>query len=310
MISMQTILGANGTIGSLLAKELVTYTDKIRLVSRYPRKVNETDELFPADLSNPAVVDQAIAGSDVVYLVVGFDYKLEVWEEKWPRLVKATISACIKHNARLVFFDNVYMYDINSIPHMTEGSPYNPPSKKGAVRKKIAQMIMDEVKAGRLMALIARSADFYGPGNDKSMVIEMVYKNFLKGKAANWPVDKNKKHSFTFTPDAAKATALLGNTDDAYNTVWHLPTDKNILTGSEFIALFAQEMNTRNRIFVLPVWMIKLIGIFMPVMKEFPEMMYQYDRDYYFDSSKFDKRFKFKTTTYQEGVKLTVQNSA
>jgi nucleoside-diphosphate-sugar epimerase len=310
MISMQTILGANGTIGSLLAKELVTYTDKIRLVSRYPRKVNETDELFPADLSNPAVVDQAIAGSDVVYLVVGFDYKLEVWEEKWPRLVKATISACIKHNARLVFFDNVYMYDINSIQHMTEGSPYNPPSKKGAVRKKIAQMIMDEVKAGRLMALIARSADFYGPGNDKSMVIEMVYKNFLKGKAANWPVDKNKKHSFTFTPDAAKATALLGNTDDAYNTVWHLPTDKNILTGSEFIALFAQEMNTRNRIFVLPVWMIKLIGIFMPVMKEFPEMMYQYDRDYYFDSSKFDKRFKFKTTTYQEGVKLTVQNSA
>jgi nucleoside-diphosphate-sugar epimerase len=307
---MQTILGANGTIGSILAKELVTYTDKIRLVSRYPRKVNETDELFPADLSNPAVVDQAIAGSDVVYLVVGFDYKLEVWEEKWPRLVKATISACIKHNARLVFFDNVYMYDINSIPHMTEESPYNPPSKKGAVRKQIAQMIMDEVKAGRLMALIARSADFYGPANDKSMVIEMVYKNFLKGKAANWPVDKNKKHSFTFTPDAAKATALLGNTDDAYNTIWHLPTDKNVLTGSEFIALFAKEMNTRNRIFVLPVWMIKLIGIFMPVMKEFPEMMYQYDRDYFFDSSKFEKRFKFKTTTYQEGVKFTVKNSA
>jgi len=310
MISMQTILGANGTIGSILAKELVTYTDKIRLVSRYPRKVNETDELFPADLSNTAVVDQAIAGSDVVYLVVGFDYKLEVWEEKWPKLVKATISACIKHNARLVFFDNVYMYDINSIPHMTEDSPYNPPSKKGAVRKQIAQMIMDEVKAGRLMALIARSADFYGPANDKSMVIEMVYKNLLKRKAANWPVDKNKKHSFTFTPDAAKATALLGNTDDAYNTIWHLPTDKNVLTGSEFVALFAKEMNSPNRTFVLPVWMIKLIGIFMPVMKEFPEMMYQYDRDYFFDSSKFDKRFKFRTTTYQEGVKLTVNHSS
>jgi nucleoside-diphosphate-sugar epimerase len=303
---MQTILGANGTIGSILAKELVTYTDKIRLVSRYPRKVNETDGLFPADLSNPAVVDQAVAGSDVVYLVVGFDYKLEVWEEKWPRLVKATISACIKHNARLVFFDNVYMYDINSIPHMTEDSPYNPPSKKGAVRKQIAQMIMDEVKAGRLMALIARSADFYGPANDKSLVTEMVYKNLLKGKAAYWPVDKNKKHSFTYTPDAAKATAILGNTDDAYNTIWHLPTDKNVLTGAEFMALFAKEMNRPNRSLVLPVWMIRLIGIFMPVMKEFPEMMYQYDRDYFFDSSKFDKRFKFKTTTYQEGVKATV----
>jgi len=306
---MQTILGANGTIGSVLAKELINYTDKIRLVSRNPRKVNATDELFPADLTNPATVAQAIEGSDVVYLVVGLDYNLKVWEEKWPLLMKATINACIKYKARLVFFDNVYMYDINSIPHMTEESPVNPPSKKGVVRKHIAQMIMDEVKAGRLMALIARSADFYGPDNDKSFVNEMVYKNFLKGSRANWFVDSGKKHSFTFTPDAAKATALLGNTDDAYNTIWHLPTDKNILTGREFVELFSREMKVANKIFVMPVWIIKIVGLFVPVLKEMPEMMYQYNRDYFFDSSKFDKRFKFKTTSYQEGVRLTVHHS-
>src|ERR1035437_8249346 len=306
---MQTILGANGTIGSVLAKELVKYTNKIRLVSRNPRRVNDTDELFPADLSNPAKVEQAVEGSDVVYLVVGLDYKLEVWEEQWPRLMKATISACIKHNARLVFFDNVYMYDINAIPHMTEESPVNPPSKKGAVRKQLAQMIMDEVKAGRLMALIARSADFYGPNNDKSFVNEMVYKNFLKGMRANWFIDADKKHSFTFTPDAAKATALLGNTDDAYNTIWHLPTDKNTLTGREFVKLFSSEMKVANKLFVMPISMIKIVGIFVPVMKEMPEMMYQYDRDYFFDSSKFEKRFKFNITTYSEGIKLTVRHA-
>jgi nucleoside-diphosphate-sugar epimerase len=306
---MQTILGANGTIGKILAKELPKYTDKIRLVSRNPKKVNSSDELFPADLSNPAIVDQAVAGSDVVYLVVGFDYKLEVWQEKWPKLMKATINACIKHNARLVFFDNVYSYDIGAIPHMTEESPYNPPSKKGAVRRQIADMIMDEVKAGRLMALIARAADFYGPDNDKSIVTEMVYKNFSKGMRASWPVDASKIHTFTYTPDAAKATALLGNTSDAYNTVWHLPTDKNALTGKEFIGLFSNEMKVSNKYFVMPVWMIKLAGIFVPTLKEMPEMMYQYDRDYFFDSSKFEKRFKFIPTSYQDGVKNTVQLS-
>ena len=304
---MQTILGANGTIGSVLAKELAIYTDKIRLVSRSPRKVNETDELFPADLSNPSIVDQAVSGSDVVYLVVGFDYKLKIWEEQWPRIMRATLDACIKYKTRLVFFDNVYSYDINSIPHMTEDSPYNPPSKKGAVRKQIAQMIMDEVKSGRLLALIARSADFYGPDNKNSMVTQMIYNNLLKGKSASWPVDKNKKHSFTFTPDAAKATALLGNTNDAYNTVWHLPTDKNSLTGSQIIELFAREMKVSSRSSVVPVWMFNIIGIFVPVMKELSEMMYQYDRDYFFDSSKFEKRFNFKTTSYQEGVKITVE---
>ena len=306
---MQTILGANGTIGSVLTKELVGYTNKIRLVSRNPRKVNESDELFPADLSNPAFVDQAVEGSDVVYLVVGFDYNLKVWEEKWPTLMRATINACIKHNARLVFFDNVYSYDINAIPHMTEESEYNPPSRKGAVRKQISQMLMDEVKAGKLMALIARSADFYGPDNDKSFANEMVYKNFLKGKRANWFIDADKKHSFTYTPDAAKATALLGNTDDAYNTIWHLPTDKNTITGREFIELFSKEMKVPNKLVVMPMWMVRLAGIFVPVLKEMREMMYQYDRDYFFDSSKFDKRFNFKTTTYQEGVRMTVKSN-
>jgi nucleoside-diphosphate-sugar epimerase len=304
---MQTILGANGTIGSVLAKELRHYTDKIRLVSRNPKRVNESDELYPADLSQPGTVDKVVEGSEVVYLVVGFDYKLNVWEDKWPKLMRATIDACIKHKARLVFFDNVYMYDISAIPHMTEESRINPPSKKGAVRNQISQMLLDEVKSGRLLALIARSADFYGPGNEKSFVTEMVYKNLKKGKTPNWLIDADKKHSFTYTHDAAKATALLGNTDDAYNQVWHLPTDKNTLTGKEFVNLFATEMHAKGKVSVMHMWLIKVLGIFIPIMKEMPEMMYQYDRDYFFDSSKFEKRFNFRTTTYQEGVKNSVR---
>jgi nucleoside-diphosphate-sugar epimerase len=306
---MQTILGANGTIGLVLAKELRNYTDKIRLVSRNPRKVNDTDELFPADLTQAGMIDKAVEGSDVVYLVVGLQYNINVWEKEWPKLMKATINACIKHNCRLVFFDNVYMYDEGAIPHMTEDSPINPPSRKGAVRRRIAEMLMNEVKAGKLMALIARAADFYGPGNANSFLSSVVFDNFKKGKAANWFADADKKHSFTYTPDAAKATALLGNTDDAYNQVWHLPTDKNTLTGKEMIALFADEMKVKNKVTVMPMWLVKILGLFIPIMKEFPEMMYQYNQDYFFDSSKFDKRFTFRTTTYKEGVIIMVNQS-
>lgn len=304
---MQTILGANGTIGILLAKELAAYTPQIRLVSRNPKKVNATDELFPADLTDASQVEKAVEGSEVVYLLVGFDYKLKVWQHNWPRLMRATIDACIKHHAKLVFFDNVYMYDKNAIPHMTEESAINPPSKKGLVRKEIAEMLLNEVKSGKLTALIARSADFYGPDNEKSLLIELVYKNMKKGKKSNWFINVDKKHSFTYTPDAAKATALLGNTNNAYNQVWHLPTDKNTLTAKELIDLFAKEINADNRVTVLSKWLLKMMGWFVPVLKEMPEMIYQYDRDYFFDSSKFDKRFNFKTTSYQEGVKKTVE---
>ncbi|MDI1355406.1 MAG: NAD-dependent epimerase/dehydratase family protein [bacterium] len=304
---MQTLLGGNGTIGTVLATELTKYTDKIRLVSRTPKKVNPNDELFPADLSDPAQVEKSIAGSEVVYLLVGFDYNIKTWREKWPRLMRATLDACIKHKAKLVFFDNVYLYDISAIGHMTEESLQNPPSEKGKVRKEIADMMMNEIKSGKLTGLIARSADFYGPYNDKSFLIEVAYKNIKKGKTPNWFMSADKKHSFTYTPDAARATALLGNTPDAFDQVWHLPTDKNTLTGREIIELFTKGMGAKNKVSVLQVWLLKILGIFVPIMREFPEMMYQYDRDYFFDSSKFDKRFSFKTTTYQEGVKETVE---
>ncbi len=304
---MHTLLGGNGTIGSVLAKELSKYTNKIRLVSRNPKKVNSTDELFSADLSDVTQFDKAIEGSEVVYLLVGFDYSIKVWREKWPRLMRAAIDACSKHKAKLVFFDNVYLYDVNEIGHMTENSKHNPPSEKGKVRKQIADMMLDAIKDGKLHGLIARSADFYGPDNDKSFLIEVVYKNMLKGKSSNWFVDATKKHSFTYTPDAARALALLANTADAFDQVWHLPTDKNTLTGKEWIEIFAKEMQASAKYSVLPIWMLKLLGIFIPFMREMPEMMYQYDRSYFFDSSKFDKRFDFKTTTYQDGVKEIVE---
>lgn len=305
---MQTILGANGTIGSLLAKELTAYSDRIRLVSRNPKKVNETDELFPADLTDISQLDKAVKGSDVVYLLVGFDYKLKVWQEKWPPLMRATIDACIKHNAKLVFFDNMYLYDKTALSHMTESSAINPPSEKGKVRRAIAEMLMDDVKAGHLKALIARSADFYGPGNDKSFLTEVVFKNFMKGKRSNWFMSADKIHSFTYTPDAAKATALLGNTENAYNQVWHLPTDAAKLTGREIISLFATKMNVKNKVFVIPIWLLKGMGFFVPLLREMPEMMYQYDRDYFFDSSKFENTFHFRATSYTEGVREIVEN--
>ncbi len=306
---MQTILGAGGVIGTELAKALKDYTDVIRLVSRNPKKVNDTDLLFPADLSDNAQIDKAIEGSEVVYVTIGFDYNIKVWREKWPTLMKAVIESCEKHQAKLVFFDNVYMYDPNEIPKMTEASRVNPSSKKGKVRAEVAQMILDAVQSKKITALIARSADFYGPHNDKSILVETVVKNLKKGKTAQWFADATQKHSFTYTPDAAKATALLGNTPDTYNQVWHLPTDKNTLNGQEWTALFASELGVKPKVLALPKFMLKILGWFIPIMRELHEMVYQYDRPYFFDSSKFEKRFPdFPITSYKEGVKATIKN--
>ena len=301
-----TILGAGGAIGTTLAKELRQYTNNIRLVSRHPQQVNMTDELFPADLSVATQIGDAIKGSEVVYLMVGFEYNLKVWREKWPLLMRHVIDACKTYQAKLVFFDNVYMYDRDHLAHMTEETPVKPTSKKGEIRAEIAQMLLTEVQQGNLTALIARSADFYGPKN--SVLVEMIYKNLSQGKRAMWIADINKIHTFTFTPDAAKATAILGNTLDAFNQVWHVPTDRSPLTVKHWIELFAKEMQVEPKVTVLPIWLLSILGLFMPIMREFKEMSYQYDRDYLFDSSKFEQRFGFTPTRPEEGVKWIVDN--
>lgn len=305
---MQTILGSGGAIGQPLARELKKYTSAIRLVSRNPKKVNDTDELFPIDLNDPGQVDKAIAGSEVVYVVVGFEYKLGVWQKVWPAFMQAVIKACQKHQAKLVFFDNVYMYDATAIPHMTENSPIRAVSKKGAVREQLHRMIMEEVEKNNLTALIARSADFYGPENKNSALNLMVADNLVKGKKAQFFGDANKIHTYTYTPDAAMATALLGNTADAYNQVWHVPTTHEKLTNRQWIQLVADELKTEPKMQAVPVWLMKILGLFIPIMKEFPEMLYQYQQDYIFDSSKFEKRFGIKATSPKEGVRVLVES--
>lgn len=298
---MQTILGAGGAIGTDLAKALAHYTRDIRLVSRNPQKVNDSDHLFAADLTQTDQVDKAVEGSAIVYLTIGFEYNIKVWREKWPKLMRDVINACKKYGAKLVFFDNVYMYDPAYMHRMTEETPIKPISKKGQVRAEIAEMLLTEVKGGNLTALIARAADFYGLKN--SVLIEMCFKNLQKGKKADWMADASKIHSFTYTPDAAKATALLGNTPDAYGQVWHLPTDKTPLTGKQWIELIAKELEVAPNYRVLPKWLMGLLGIFVPILKEFKEMAYQNDRDYFFDSSKFEKRFDFTPTSPEQGIK-------
>lgn len=303
---MQTILGSNGTIGTFLAKDLMQYTDKIRLVSRNPKKVNPNDELVSLNLLDAEKVVQAVKGSKVVYLTAGIVYKLKQWDKQWELIVRNAIYACKKADAKLVFFDNVYPYG-KVDGWMTEETPINPCSEKGKIRARLDEMIMYDVERGNLQATIARAADFYGPNTPLSFANVMVIENYLKGKKAQWMISENFKHSFTYTPDAARAAALLGNTESAYNQVWHLPIDKNALTGKEFMELSANACGVKPNYTVLKKWMIQMAGMFNHNIKETVEMLYQVDSDYLFDSTKFDKAFDFKTTTYDEGIKETVK---
>lgn len=302
-INMQTILGAGGAIGKELATYLRPLNEKIRLVSRHPVALAAGDELFAADLLDAEQTREAVAGSSIVYLVAGLVYQSGIWEKQWPLLIHNVIAACEVHQAKLVFFDNIYMYDPDHLNGMDERTPINPSSRKGKVREQVAEAVLSAHREGRIQALIARSADFYGLGISTSMLHELVIKNVSAGKRPQWVMDADQPHNFTYTPDAGRATAQLGNDPEAYGRVWHLPTPVEAPTGREWSDFISKRMGkTPQSPMILRPWMLRLLGLFIPTLRSMVEMLYQYDRPYVFDSSDFTKRYGWKATPITEWV--------
>ncbi|HBH06185.1 MAG TPA: NAD-dependent dehydratase [Flavobacteriales bacterium] len=303
---MQTILGSGGVIGNELSMSLLRYTTDIRQVSRNPQKVNQSDQIFAADLTSPDSVMKAVEGSEVVYLTVGLPYRTAVWKDKWPVIMENTINACEAHKSKLVFFDNVYMYG-QVKGKMTEETKLNPISKKGQVRAQIVSTFLNKIESGNIVGLVARAADFYGPGSDKSVLAPTVFEKLSNKNKAIWLMNDKAVHSFTFTPDAGKATADLGNTPEAFGQVWHLPTSDKPLTGKEWIEKIALAVDAEPKYQVISKFMVQLLGLFNKDMRELNEMLYQYQEDYIFDSTKFISQF-WEPTSYEEGIRITAES--
>ena len=304
-MSLHTVIGSTGVIGRNVARALPEHGVSVRLVSRSPNAVMGNEELVKADVLDAASVDRAVAGSSVVYLCVGLPYSLKVWRTQWPVVMRNVLDACAKHGSRLVFFDNIYAYGSVDGP-ITEDSPVRPTSEKGKVRAAIAGMLLEAIAEGRVQGLIARSADFYGPDTANSFFTALVNDRLKAGKAAQWMLDPGFRHSLTYTPDAGKATALLGNRPDALGRVWHLPTASPALTGTELIALAAKGFGVEPKVQVLGRGMLRLVGLFVPAVRENMEMLYQLDHDYLFDSGRFEQAFGMHPTSHADGMQATV----
>lgn len=301
---MFVVLGAGGAMGDELVQQLTARQLPFRLVSRRAHAHQGAAEVMHLDLTDKDQAVLAVKGASVAYLLVGLKYNRKVWEEQWPKIMSNTIEACKRSGTKLVFFDNVYMYGRVKGP-MTEVTPFEPCSRKGEIRAGIAEQLLKEWKAGNLTAMIARSADFYGPYAMTGVANAMVFDPLSKGKSAMCLVDDSQPHSYTYTPDAARGLMSLVESEAAWNQTWHLPTAANPLTGKELIRRAAEALNVKPKYRVLSLSMVKMAGWFNPIVREVYEMLYQNDLPYVFDSSKFTGVFGYAATPYDDGIRTT-----
>jgi len=308
---MQTILGANGQIGQELAKELFrNYNQRIRVVSRRPQKINATDEVLAADLMDPQACSAAIAGSEIVYFTVGLPMDSQLWRRSFPVMIENVISSCHKQGARLVFFDNSYMYAKSSDPQ-TEESPFLPIGAKSRIRAAMANRVLEAIQTKEIDGVICRAPEFYGPGQTQSITNTMLFDNIKAGRQLKVPLRDDRLRTLIWTPDASRATALIGNTADAFNQTWHLPCDNDHPTYKSLISMAADIYQKELPYYILKKWAFRLGSLFKKEIRELSELLPRYEVDTIFLSDKFSKRFPdFKVTSYADGIKTIREEQA
>ncbi|MFT4240740.1 MAG: NAD-dependent epimerase/dehydratase family protein [Acidovorax sp.] len=301
---MQTILGANGQIAVELARELQRNYDTggLRLVSRTPRKVHDTDHLVAANLLDAKQTAEAVQGSSVVYFTAGLPPDTALWEAQFPTMLRNALDACRAAGAKFAYFDNTYMYPQDD-RLLTESTPFAPVGRKGRVRAAMARMVLDEMARGDIPVLIGRAPEFYGPGKTQSFTNALVIDRLKAGQKPRVPVRDDTRRTLIWTPDASRALAALGNAPDAFGQTWHLPCSDDRPTYREFVAMAAQALGRGAGYTVVSRWTLAAAGIFSRPVREIQELLPRYRQDNLFDSSKFKQRFPdFAVTTYREGL--------
>jgi nucleoside-diphosphate-sugar epimerase len=172
----------------------------------------------------------------------------------------------------------------------------------------IAMMLMDDVRHGELRGMIVRAADFYGPGAVLSVTHATVTERLKARKTPQWLGNAKAVHTFTYTRDAGRTLAVLGDTPTACDQVWHALTSKEAMTGERFVRIACELSGRPYALRVVPRWMLLLTSLFVPLVRENMEMLYQFEHDYRFDSSKAERALGLTATGYREGVAATLND--
>jgi nucleoside-diphosphate-sugar epimerase len=301
---VHVVVGGSGGTGGALVRELAGQGLPVRSISRKaPEELPAGVEVRLGDAADPAFVREASEGAAVIYNAVNPPYPR--WTSDFPGLMASITSAAEASGAKLVFADNLYMYDPVTGP-LSEASPTRPTGKKGKLRQEMAERLLAAHRAGRVRVAIGRSSDYYGPGGVGTAVGDRVFESALKGKPVQWLGSLDVPHAASYLPDMARALAILGMRDEADGQVWHLPVGE-ALTGRQFADVIGGALGRPVKASATGPTMVRVAGIVSPFIRELSETMYQWTQPWVVDDAKFQGTFgPFAPTPHAEAVEATL----
>lgn len=305
--TQHVVFGATGAYGYAIVRKLVDRDVSVRAVVRNEEKASKllpnTVEIVNADLMSKESVSNACKDASVVY--VANNYKYKDWTKYFMGSVTNILRGVGDSRPILVFPGNVYGYGEFQYSPVDELHPLGARSSKGRLRNEIESLLLEFHRKGRIDLVMPRFADFYGP-NVTNDLYGAMFKNALNNRAAIWPLNADLAHNFTYIDDAAEATMLLVWDPNSYGKVFHV--SGNVTTARKFIEGIFRDLDTHPKIRVLSRTLLRVMSPFYSNVRGLLELLYEYERPYNIDDSRFTSRYgSFRHTPYGTGIRNTLQ---
>ncbi|MDX2140985.1 MAG: NAD-dependent epimerase/dehydratase family protein [Chloroflexota bacterium] len=296
------VVFGTGPVGQWTMRALVDMGNRVRMVNRSGKAdVPAGIEVVKADAYDLASAKAAVQGATAVYQCAQPAY--HEWAEKFPPLQSSILEAAASVGAKLIICDNLYMYGDPDGKPITEDMPYRAHTRKGKVRQAMAEAAMAAHKAGKLRVAVGRASDFFGPF--EMVQGEQLFIPALTGKPANLLGNPDLPHSFTYVKDFGRALAILGTHDEALGQAWIVPTAPPV-TQNQLVKWVEAEGGKPVKARAAGKLLLSLVGLFSPAPKELVEMLYEFEKPFTVDSSRFERTFGMKPTPTADAIRETV----
>jgi nucleoside-diphosphate-sugar epimerase len=292
-MAIHSIIDMNGSMQEGLIPFLIGQGRKVRLISPVPTRFPACEQRITALLNYEQVVND-IKGAEVVYVLSMMPDENNIEEYEFTGALFNIMNACKEIRARLVYLDTTWVYTKNEAPIY----------HKGIIERKAISILLAEMEANKINAVVARAGEIYGPGYAMNKGGNEVLLNLAKHHNSTWYIDADLTHSFHFLPDVVRALYVLGTSTRARGQLWNLPAASPVLTGRQFIEAAACLLKVPADVKVIPRWLLSLRALIDPAARE---LKYKYGFPVVVDSEKFEKEFDQYSTPYVKGIAATLE---
>jgi nucleoside-diphosphate-sugar epimerase len=298
------IVFGTGPLGRATAAALLARGEQSTLANRrgtMPAPPAGTT-VITLDLTDTAAAITACRGASALYICAQPRYHR--WPKEFPAVIDAAIRIAEATGARLVVADNLYGYGPVA-GAMTETLPLRPNTAKGRVRAAMHLTLEAAQSAGRITFAAARGSDFFGRWVEKSAVGSRLFDAIAKGKTAELMGNPEQPHSYTFVNDFGTALAILGTDPRGVGRAWHVP-NAPVITSRRFVEIAFRLAGHSPRIRAVSRLELRLIGLFVPAVREGIEMLYEFEQPFVVDHTAFASTFGDISTPIESALEQTL----